>query len=299
MERTSPNIIAHCPVCDQTHFQDYLELQDYFLSKELFVLIKCLGCGLLFTHPKPEIGLITKYYLSKDYTSHNTSINSLKNLLYKLARNISLRRKLRMIENHSGQGTLLDIGAGTGDFLNTCHKKGWNVYGVEPNNRARKLAFHEHGLDLYENLQESTFKKGSLDVVTMWHVLEHLENPLEQLKLNYKLLKPDGLMVVALPNYESWDADYYGKYWAAYDVPRHLFHFSKQSIIKLSEKAGFETADIKPMKLDAYYISLLSEKYACGKMNYLKAFLNGWRSNAVAKSGKMGYSSWAYFFLKK
>jgi len=288
-----------CLVCEGRYFENYLELQDYFLSKEMFRLSKCQACGLLYTLPKPHSESLARYYNSSEYTSHNTSKWNLKNLLYMQARKFALNQKLRMIEKYVDKGKILDIGAGTGAFLNHCRNRRWDVFGVEPSSIAREKAFITHGLKLMDSDETLSSGNESIDVITMWHVLEHMEDPAKQFQTNYQLLKADGLLVVALPNYESWDAYHYGKFWAAYDVPRHLFHFSQESLTQLSERSGFRVEEIRPLKLDAYYISLLSEKYAHGKMNYFSAILNGWQSNKAAKKGKFGYSSWVYILKKK
>jgi len=288
-----------CFACDETLFQNHLLVKDYFLSKEDFQLIRCRNCGLLYTFPAPDPEIISAYYDSKEYTSHNTEKRSFKNVLYRLARRRALDLKLKMIHKHVRPGTLLDIGAGTGDFLNHCRNKGWSATGIEPNNLARERAMAEFGLEILEPQSMAAIPPASMDVITMWHVLEHLHDPAEQVKTNMKLLKTDGLLVLALPNYESWDANYYGKFWAAYDVPRHLHHFTQKSVMCLAEKSGLKIVEVQPLKFDAYYISLLSEKYANGKMNFLKAFFNGWRSNLSAKNNNFGYSSWVYLLKRK
>jgi 2-polyprenyl-3-methyl-5-hydroxy-6-metoxy-1,4-benzoquinol methylase len=299
MQTSTLSTSLKCPVCDGSNFADYLELQDYFLSKEKFRLTKCLRCGLLHTMPQPHSKALARYYNSAEYTSHNTSKRSLKNLLYMQARKFAISQKLRMIEKYIIKGKIFDIGGGTGEFLNHCRKRGWGVSGVEPNSIAREKAFVTHGLKLFDSDEILAAEWESMNVITMWHVLEHMEDPAKQFQTNNQLLKPDGLLVVALPNYESWDAYHYGKFWAAYDVPRHLFHFSQRSMAQLSERTGFRIEEIRPLKMDAYYISLLSEKYTHGKMNYFRAFLNGWQSNMIAKKGKFGYSSWVYILKKK
>lgn len=293
------SVPGQCLLCEGSNFLDFLELKDYFLSQEKFKLARCQSCGLLYSSPRPTPDSIQAYYNSDEYISHNTKQRSLKNLLYRQARKKALRWKLNIINRYVREGRILDIGAGTGEFLNYCRKHGWEAMGVEPNASAREKAFVDYGLKVQDANDFSMIGNASVDVISMWHVLEHMEDPLEQFYLNYRLLKKDGLLVLALPNYESWDANHYGRYWAAYDVPRHLFHFTKESVKRLSDKTGFRIEGIQALKLDAYYISLLSEKYAHGKMNYLKAFLNGWRSNRAAKMGKFGYSSWVYLIKKK
>ncbi|MBE0662503.1 MAG: class I SAM-dependent methyltransferase [Bacteroidales bacterium] len=288
-----------CFICNGTEFHKFLRLNDYFLSQEVFELCKCLTCGLLYTLPQPDPESIIKYYNSNEYTSHNTAQRSLKNLLYLQARKIALGRKMQMIKEHQEIGQILDIGAGTAEFLNYCRKQKWNITGVEPNAKGREIAFERHGIILQHEVDLSILEKGSMDVITMWHVLEHIADPLSQLELNYQLLNnKNGMLVLALPNYESWDAKKYGKFWAAYDVPRHLYHFTKESVKLLAEKSGFRIVEIHPMKFDSFYICLLSEKYKHGKMNYVKAFANGIRSNSLAKKDSFGYSSLVYLLKK-
>lgn len=290
----------HCFICNGTKFWDFLRLNDYFFSQEEFTLSKCITCGLLYTMPQPDAISLHKYYNSEEYTSHNTSHRSLKNLLYIQARKVSLSLKLRMIQKHQeAKGQILDIGAGTGEFLNYCRAYDWNIIGVEPNAKARKIAYERHEIVLQNEADLSILEKGSTDVITMWHVLEHITDPLSQLETNYQLLNKSGLLVLALPNYESWDANKYGRFWAAYDVPRHLYHFTKKSVSMLAEKSGFRVVEINPMKFDSFYICLLSEKYMHGKMNYIKAFVNGLRSNRLAQKEKFGYSSLVYLLKKK
>jgi 2-polyprenyl-3-methyl-5-hydroxy-6-metoxy-1,4-benzoquinol methylase len=291
--------LKECFGCGGKEFKKHLSLKDYFLTQEDFNLFRCSICGLLYTLPRPAANKINSYYESEEYTSHNTNQSSLKNVLYKLARKKALNRKLGMIQNHVSKGSMLDIGSGTGEFLEHCKNRGWEVIGVEPNDTAREKAINSYGLKIMDNKALKELPKGSYDVITMWHVLEHIEDPLAQVKLNHELLKPGGLFVLALPNYESWDANHYGKFWAAYDVPRHLYHFTRESVQYLSDKTDFNIEEILPLKLDAYYISLLSEKYMNKKPNYIMAAKIGWKSNHAAKMGKFGYSSWVYFLKKK
>ncbi|HHN47427.1 MAG TPA: class I SAM-dependent methyltransferase [Bacteroidales bacterium] len=288
-----------CQVCENKILREFLQLRDYFLSQEEFTLLKCLNCGLLHTIPRPAKEEVGSYYNSKDYTSHNNTKLSLKNILYRKARYYALSRKLKFIKKYSSHGKILDIGSGTGEFLNFCKKNGWETLGIEPNKAARDFSIRNYGLKILESEQYLRTEKTSFEVISMWHVLEHLENPVEQFAMNRELLKENGLLVVALPNYESWDARYYGKFWAAYDVPRHLFHFPEKAVLWLAQKTGFTFLEKQPLKLDAFYISLLSEKYAHGKMNYFRAFFNGLRSNQKAKTGKFGYSSWVYLMTRK
>lgn len=188
------------------------------------------------------------------------------------------------------KGALLDIGAGTGDFLLVAKNNGWNVIGVEPSEKARSVA-SQKGVELKQ--QAVDFADHSFDIITMWHVLEHVPDLQNQIKELKRLLKPNGAIIIAVPNFKSYDAKYYGEFWAAYDTPRHLWHFSKTAIKKLFQNEKIELIKILPMKFDSFYVSLLSEKYKTGKMNFIKAFFIGLKSNWKAKQ-KLEYSSHIY-----
>lgn len=206
-----------------------------------------------------------------------------------------LQRKINWIDNEvPKRGKLLDLGAGTGDFLSEAKTKGWDTFGVEPNSDARKLAAKK-GVDLFEN--SASFPDGHFDVISMWHVLEHVPDLEKQIKELDRLLKPDGLLVIAVPNFKSYDAKEYKEFWAAYDVPRHLYHFSPEAIKKIFKKSGFSLTSQKGLFFDAFYVSLLSEKYRTGSSNIFRAIRVGSRSNLNAKSTG-NYSSLAYFFRK-
>ena len=215
--------------------------------------------------------------------------------MYQVVKGITLSRKQKLLTSYLPQkGHLLDIGAGTGDFLEYASQKGWNVSGVEPSEKARGLA-EQKNVTLTESLPEN---KNVYHAITMWHVLEHVYDLEEQLVWLKEKLSREGVLFIAVPNFESFDASYYKTDWAAYDVPRHLYHFSKKSMQMLFERQEMEVVKMVPMKFDAYYVSLLSEKYKTGKMKFLSAFWKGWRSNQLAK--KTGnYSSLIYVIKHK
>ncbi len=224
----------------------------------------------------------SEYYESDDYISHTDGKRSLFEKAYHFIKVIALKNKLNLINGlNSEKGNLLDIGAGTGDFLTVAKNNGWNIKGIEPSEKAKSIAIQK-GVSFAESI--NNLESHSFDVITMWHVLEHvpdLENQIRELK---RLLKPNGTIIIAVPNFNSYDAKHYGIFWAAYDVPRHLWHFSKTAIKLLFEKEGMKLEKILPMKFDAFYVSLLSEKYKSGKMNFFNAFLIGLRSNIKAKA---------------
>lgn len=280
-------------VLNKKHF---LTVKDHSVSKEIFDLYYDEELDMLITSPQPELQNLGKYYESEDYISHTDNKRSLFEKAYHFVKNIALKNKLNLINSQQPQkGKLLDIGAGTGDFLLTAKNDGWETIGVEPSDRAKNIA-KEKGISFVEEI--STLENHSLDVITMWHVLEHvpdLEHQIQELK---RLLKPTGTLIIAVPNYKSFDANHYQTFWAAYDVPIHFWHFSKKSIQVLFERVDMKLEKVLPMKFDSFYVSLLSEKYKTGKMNFIKAFFIGLKSNWKAKSSKE-YSSHIYILKNK
>jgi 2-polyprenyl-3-methyl-5-hydroxy-6-metoxy-1,4-benzoquinol methylase len=272
----------------------YLTVDDHFLSHESFQLYTCDTCKLLFTHPRPSEEHISAYYKSDNYVSHSASNKGIINKLYLQVRKHTLKQKLNLLTSLSDNRTLLDIGAGTGHFLQTAKLAGFQVTGIEPDTDARQIALSEHHLKLQP--QEYLYQiKETFDFVTMWHVLEHVYHLSTDLNIISSMLKSGGYFIVAVPNHTSFDATYYKEFWAAYDVPRHLYHFSPQSIVPLIENLGFDCVDIKPMKFDSYYVSMLSEKYKGGSI--LNAIRIGFLSNLKSKNYKS--SSQIYIFKKK
>ncbi|MDP2424206.1 MAG: class I SAM-dependent methyltransferase [Bacteroidales bacterium] len=285
-----------CIACQGSDIEKFIELQDYFLSQEWFEIHRCNQCGLMFTLPQPSIIELPTYYQSKKYFSHMQRGFSVTQSIYNAARNFMIRRKVSVINKFAYRGSVLDIGCGTGEFLAACMKNGWNTTGIEPNSHARKYANSEYGLNIYDDTYLDQCSENSMDVVTMWHSLEHTRNPQGYFDAIQRILKPHGLLLLALPNTQSWDAQHYDKYWAAWDVPRHLHHFSQNAIEVLAKKNNFILTKVIPLPLDAFYVSLLSEKYRNAKSTILKAFVNGWRSNIEAKNKNIGYSSQIYLF---
>ncbi|MET3028780.1 class I SAM-dependent methyltransferase [Flavobacterium sp. UW10123] len=280
-------------VLNKKHF---LTVKDHSVSKEIFDLYYDEELDMLITSPQPELQNLGKYYESEDYISHTDNKRSLFEKAYHFVKNIALKNKLNLINSQQPQkGKLLDIGAGTGDFLLTAKNDGWETIGVEPSDRAKNIA-KEKGISFVEEI--SAIESNSLDVITMWHVLEHVPNLEHQIQELKRLLKPTGTLIVAVPNYKSFDAGHYETFWAAYDVPIHFWHFSKKSIQLLFERVDMKLEKILPMKFDSFYVSLLSEKYKTGKMNYIKAFFVGLKSNWKAKSSKE-YSSHIYVLKNK
>jgi len=262
------------------------------VSGETFDLLYDSEREMLITSPQPSLENLSRYYESEDYISHTDNKKGLINSLYQLVKKRALQNKTDLINKlNNGTGSLLDIGAGTGDFLNIAGQKGWKINGVEPNKSARDLAASKNVI-LKETLEELSGNK--FDVITLWHVLEHLPNLEETILSIENLLAPGGTLIIAVPNYNSFDAKHYKTYWAAFDVPRHLWHFSKSSM-KLIFSNHLKLQKIKPMIFDSFYVSLLSEKNINGNSSFIKAFLIGFWSNISAWRTKE-YSSLIYCY---
>ena len=288
--------VSSCPICECNSFEDFITCKDHTVSGEIFKVVNCKSCGFKFTNPRPDSDRIGDYYKSEDYISHSNTNKGIISKLYHLVRNYTLRKKEALVSNYVSRGTILDFGCGTGMFLKTCQVKGWKCYGLEPDQGARKIA-EETGLKIVEEIKEASriIADAKLDAVTLWHVLEHVVDLESTIRFFQSILKPTGVLIIAVPNYTSVDAKQYKEYWAAYDLPRHLYHFEIGSIIKLLSGHGFKLVECKPMKFDSFYVSMLSEKYKHGSIKYFSAFINGLLSNLKAKEPK-DYSSVIYVF---
>ena len=268
----------------------FQKVKDYSVSKEIFELHHNPEYDLLMTFPKPSLEKLPSYYESEDYISHTDGKRSLFERVYHLIKGIALKNKLKLINAQSAKGKLLDIGAGTGDFLVVAKNDGWNITGIEPSAKAKGIAINK-GVNFADSL--SVLESHSFDIITMWHVLEHVPNLEDYLSELKRLIKPTGTIIIAVPNFKSFDANFYGRHWAAYDVPRHIWHFSKTAIEKLFAEKGIQLTAVLPMKFDSFYVSLLSEKYKTGRMNFIRAFFVGLKSNLNGKKTNE-YSSHIY-----
>lgn len=284
-----------CPICNGASFTPSLEVRDHTVSQETFTILRCDNCGFMITSPVPsDLG---PYYESPDYISHSDKAATLTDLLYKFARTITLRWKTNLINyyNQNPERSLLDYGCGTGSFLSYAKEKGWSIHGVEPAARPRATATSQTQTTIAGSLAELAAIK--VNVITLWHVLEHVHDLHTVLGRLTQLLNTNGTIFIAVPNHRSFDAQHYGRFWAAYDTPRHLWHFSKANMQELLRQHGLKLQHVIPMKLDAFYVSMLSEKYKRSPgeslINMVRGFGTGLRSNLKAMRTRE-YSSLIY-----
>ena len=291
---------SHCPVCRSEKIREEIQVKDYTVSGELFTIMSCENCTLRFTQDIPAEDAIAPYYKAESYVSHTDTKKGLINKLYHWVRRRTLARKRKLVRRYTGleKGSLLDVGCGTGAFVYEMQRHGWQAAGIEPDSGAREAAKKLYGLTVNTPDEFWQLPPASADAISLWHVLEHvhaLHAYIEQLK---KIIRPGGKIIIAVPNHTAKDAAVYGFHWAAYDVPRHLYHFSPGSIEVLMQQHGLRVAAYRPMWYDSFYISLLSSKYKTGKMKWLPALWNGLRSNLAAWGNTKKCSSVIYIISK-
>jgi len=291
--------IEQCPICKSKKQNIFLKSRDYSVSKKDFTIVKCIDCMFLFTNPRPEERDMGDYYISDNYISHTNNKKGLFNYLYQIVRKHAIVTKTKLLINTSATKNHLDIGCGTGEFINSCVKRNINCIGIEPSRIAREKAINNYKLNVKADTDLNQFKNNSFDSVSMWHVLEHIydiNNTISSLK---NIIREEGTLIVAVPNHKSLDAKIYKKYWAAWDLPIHLNHFSPITINRLLKNNGFELEKKIGMKFDAFYVALLSNEYKSGKKQFIKAFAIGVFSNLSAILGFSQYSSTIYIFSNK
>ena len=332
-----------CPLCKKkdTH-SHYLDARDFLVSGDTFTVTQCANCTLLITNPKPGPGEgeLEKYYKSSEYVSHTDARRNLKEVLYALVKRLMMRRKLKWISNHlhlkeakhlhlneakqekdeipsqprqhsiKPAQTLLDYGCGTGEFVLHAAKNGYTAAGYEPDHNAGEMA-HTKGARVFSSWEDLEAHAGSFDVITLWHVLEHIPNPHEVLQKLQDKLRKGGLMVVAVPMANSYDAQHYKEAWAAWDLPRHLYHFTPETLHRMLKDTDLQHVATHPMPFDAWYVALLSEQHKyqlahpgqkrAGKITpgqLLKAARTATISNYRARKGKSPWSSQAFVWKK-
>lgn len=293
------NLIA-CPICEMPDFRAVQACNDYTVSRETFTISECTGCGFWFTNPRPGKEEIGRYYESEEYISHSGKTKGFVGWAYRQVREFTLKRKTSLVQKLVPErgSRILDIGCGTGEFLNACKARGYAVFGVEPSDRARDFSIKEYGLDVKEEDSIRGLSPQCFSLITMWHVLEHVHQLKERVGEIRRLLKADGVCLVAVPNRLSWDAIKYGSDWAAYDLPRHLYHFRRKDIERLFGGEGFVLEETLPMVFDSYYVSMLSDKHR-GSGNLIRSTWNGFVSNMKASTTEGTWSSQIYILRKR
>ena len=288
--------LTNCPICDSKEFNHIITCKDFTVSQNPFNIVECTQCSFHFTNPRPTNEKLPDFYKSINYISHSDTKKGFVSQVYHLVRKYTLNQKLKLLKANVAVGNLLDYGCGTGMFLKQANAKGWNSFGTEPDEGARELSNSNKKL-VFGNKQElNTFNPLiTFNAITLWHVLEHVTDLPETLNFFKQKLNKNGVLIIAVPNYNSYDAKHYKALWAAYDLPRHLYHFESNTISQLMSQHGFVLHQTHPMKFDSFYVSILSEKYRFGRINYLRAFLVGLRSNIKAKMAT-DYSSVVYVF---
>jgi 2-polyprenyl-3-methyl-5-hydroxy-6-metoxy-1,4-benzoquinol methylase len=289
-----------CPVCGSGNIKNVFAVKDFTVSEKEFVIVECSDCSLRFTQDVPDAESISSYYKSENYISHTDTSKGLVNSLYKTVRNRTLKQKRKLAEKITNKktGSLLDIGSGTGAFANEMKINRWNVTGLEPDSGAIKVAKDLYSLELQETNRLFNLSPGAYDVITMWHVLEHVHQLQEYIAQIKKLLSDNGRLIIAVPNYTCSDEKAYTEYWAAYDVPRHLYHFSPKAMETLINRHGLKIINYKPMWYDSFYVSLLSSKYKNGSTNWLSAGWNGLVSDIKTMADIKKCSSVIYIISK-
>lgn len=292
---------TQCPVCNSREMKEIMLIKDFSVTGESFSVFGCGHCGLVFTQDIPAPNEITPYYKSEQYVSHTDTNRGVINRLYHLVRKFTLRRKKNLILKTVGlpKGSILDVGSGTGGFLNVMRGSGWDITGIEQDATALENAWQLHGIKSFAPEKLFLFPSESFDAITLWHVLEHVHDLEKEMHEFLRVLKKNGRLFIAVPNHTSYDAHYYKQYWAAWDVPRHLYHFSPAAMQFLSEQYGFKVERMIPMWFDSFYISMLSEKYKHGRNGLFHAVWIGLVSNFKALINKKRCSSVIYVLSKK
>lgn len=289
-----------CPICQHTNLQPLFEAKDYTVSQELFRIDICQQCQTGITQKTPVIEEIGVYYQSDDYISHSNTKKGFINRIYHTVRSYMLGKKQQLITQltHKKTGNLLDIGCGTGYFLDTMQQAKWKVQGIEADEKARNFATTQFNLQVDAPQKLQQLPDNSFDVVTLWHVLEHIHDLHGYLAEIKRILKPQGTLLIAVPNYQSYDAQHYKALWAGYDVPRHLWHFAPKSLAVIAEKYQLNLSHHFIMPFDSFYVALLSEKYQGNSLALVAGFFHGFLSLLGAWKNAKKASSVIYVLQK-
>jgi ubiquinone/menaquinone biosynthesis C-methylase UbiE len=292
-------LLSNCPICSSSNLLKKLDCTDHSTSKKKFIIVSCETCDFTFTNPRPKDNALGEYYKSDMYISHTNNTRGIFNWMYQTVRKYAIGTKLNLLKKTSKKKNHLDIGCGTGEFLNACKNAGYNTTGIEPSELAREQAINNFKLSVSEDTNLGQFQENQFDSISMWHVLEHVPSLDKTIEEFNRILSKNGKVIIAVPNHKSWDAQHYKEFWAGWDVPIHLWHFSKLSIEKLFLKYNFNLIEKKPMLFDSFYVSLISEEFKTGKKKYIRGFIIGLLSNIIGIFTKKGCSSTIYVFKKQ
>jgi len=292
---------SSCPLCDSKDISLFIQTNDFFLTREPYSIFRCSTCGFTFTQDHPDESQAGNYYASEEYLSHNDSSGGSTAILYRLVRRIMLRRKRNIAEKACGitRGKILDIGSGTGHFLAEMKRSGWETIGVEIDEKTRQYSVSSYGLDIIDPGLIKFIPSSSCDCITLWHTLEHFQDPFLYAEEIHRILRPEGTCIIALPNCSSYDAAFYRKFWAAWDVPRHLWHFSRSTMGFFADRTGFMVRSVRSLPLDVFYISIISEKYKDTFLYFISGLIRGFWFYLRSLLSMEKSSSLIYFMQKK
>lgn len=266
-----------CPLCSSPEIVHFLSCVDNLATKETFEISRCGRCGFTFTQDYPGESEAGRYYESEDYISHSDSKQGITNKAYQVVRKVMLRSKMKLIRRMTGlsSGKVLDIGSGTGHFLNTMKRSGWEIEGIELSEKAREYSARQFNINTIPPDRIESLNEMSFDCITLWHVMEHFHEPFKYMSEISRLLKTEGTCFIALPNSNSFDSCHYGKNWAAYDVPRHLWHFDNSTFSRFADMSKLSIIKQVPLPFDVFYISILSEKYKGSRLPFMSGIFKG------------------------
>ena len=291
--------INRCPVCGHSSFKHFLNVPDWLVSKEVFELQQCEQCQFVFTANAPLEKDAGPYYNSEEYVEHSDTSSGLIYSVYHVARRAMLHYKYIKIKRlHAGK-KLLDVGSGSGYFLNFMKKKGYNVTGVEISKKAVALCKKNFGIKAHspsEFLEEKL--DTDYDIISLWHVFEHVYSYDAYFELFSKSLNNNGYLILALPNCDSQDARMNKSYWGAYDTPRHIWHFTSKTIELFAMGRGFKMIKKHRMPLDPFFNVMVSDSYK-DKFTFLPlTLLKGLYSYIISLLNIEKSSSIIYIFQK-
>jgi 2-polyprenyl-3-methyl-5-hydroxy-6-metoxy-1,4-benzoquinol methylase len=296
-------ILKNCPICNESSFSNFLNVEDYTVSHKEFTIQQCHGCYFLFTNPRPPAEEIGAYYQSDNYISHHDEAKDLMSRVYTSVRNHTIKGKLKLINRmQSHKGAILDVGCGTASFLQACKQDGWQVSATEPDPGARRIAENRVGDIVSESIKAPVLQNKKFEIITLWHVLEHVHELNQTVSWLQDHLTENGTLIIAVPNPQSFDAQEYGRFWAAYDVPRHLYHFTRSTMKRLVENHQLKVMEVLPMWFDSFYVSMLSNKYRNNSVSLFNSAKTGILSNLKGRSAKgdgTNTSSLIYIIKKK